>query len=83
MYLVLKSNQQTRSYPFTDPRQDMVDHFANAQPPLELPLHCGFRQEVSALELPSGLRLGFETSGHITWVSLITAGFDGVPDHDC
>ncbi len=73
MYLVLKNNQQTRSYPFSDPRQDVVDHFANVQPPLALPLHCGFRHELSVAELVAGVRLGFETRGRITWVSLITA----------
>ncbi len=73
MYLVLKSNQQTRSYPFSDPRQDVVEHFAGAQPPLALPLHCGFRHELSVPELVAGVRLGFETRGRITWVSLITA----------
>lgn len=72
MYLVLKSNQQTRSYPFSEPRQDVVEHFAGAQPPLALPLHCGFRHELSVAELMAGVRLGFEARGRITWVSLIT-----------
>jgi hypothetical protein len=73
MHLALQSNQQTRSYPFSDPRQDVVEHFASAQPPLALPLHCGFRHEISVAELVTGVRIGFETRGRITWVSLITA----------
>lgn len=73
IYLVLKYHQQTRSYPFSEPRQDVVEHFAVAQPRLALPLRCGFRQELSVAELVAGVRLGFETRGRITWVSLITA----------
>jgi hypothetical protein len=75
MFFVLKSNQLTGSYPCLDPRQDVVDHFANAQPPLTLPVRCGFRREIPVLELLTGLQLGLETRGRITWVSTLTAIF--------
>jgi hypothetical protein len=73
VFFVLKSNQLTRSYPCLDPRQDVVDRFANAQPPLPLPARCGFLHEIPVLELLAGVQLGFETRGRITWVSTLTA----------
>lgn len=73
VYFVLRTRQRTRCYPCTDPRQDVMDHFANAQPPLEIALHCGFHHDLQAAELFAGVELGLETRGVITWVVTITA----------
>jgi hypothetical protein len=72
-HFVLRTKQRTRSYPCNDPRPDVVQHFANAQPPLEIPLHCGFHHDLQMAELFAGVRLGMETRGIITWVATITA----------
>ncbi|MEI7773793.1 MAG: hypothetical protein WCK17_03380 [Verrucomicrobiota bacterium] len=73
VYFVLRANQGTRSYPLADHRQDVTVHFSNADPPLEIPLHCGFLHDLQVAELFAGVRLGLETRGIITWVATVTA----------
>jgi hypothetical protein len=78
LHLVLKGNQQTCSYAFSDPRQDVVEHFAGGEPPLAVPLHCGFKREISVLELSGGVRFGFEAHGRIRWVGTVSATVSSV-----
>jgi hypothetical protein len=65
LHFVIKTSRETLCYPMNEDRQDLVEHFSNAAPPLAVPVRSGFRYEASLAELRGGVFFGFETRGRI------------------